>query len=111
MKLSKLLLEGFIIYKIDVLIKSKKTVNQVYIYNEIRGLKDVVVVNVVQNDYLKSQSTKDYHYALLNIKYLVRSSPEETINFIKKDALVTSRIDGLLQFVPRFKTIIKIGEY
>lgn len=111
MKLSNLILEGFTIYRIDVLIKSSQNVNQVYIYNEIRGLKDVVVVNVVQNDYLKSQSNDKHHYALLSIKYLARTSPEETIKKIKTDALVTTRIDGLLQFIPRFQTIVKIGEY
>ena len=45
------------------------------------------------------------------MKYLVSSTPEEDIKKIKTDALVTTKIDGLLQFIPRFQTIEKIGEY
>ena len=69
MKLSNLLLEGLILYKIEVLIKTDASTNQVYVYNEIRGLKGVVVVTVDQSDYLKSKNTEKHHYSLLRIKY------------------------------------------
>jgi hypothetical protein len=111
MKLSNLLLEGLILYKIEVLIKTSTTVNQVYVYNEIRGLKGVVVVTVDQSDFLRSKSTENYNYSLLKMKYLAEATPKEAIQNIKKDALVDNKISGLLQFIPRYSTIEKIGEY
>lgn len=111
MKLSNLLLEGLILYKIEVLIKTDASTNQVYVYNEIRGLKGVVVVTVDQSDYLKSKNTERHHYSLLRIKYLAEKTPKESISDIKTDALVTHKINGLIQFIPRFSTIEKIGQY
>jgi hypothetical protein len=110
-KLSNLLLEGLVLYKIEVLIKTSSDENQVYIYNEIRGLKDIVVVTVEQNDFLKTKSDDKHQFALLKMKYLASEEPKAAINTIKTDALVTTRVPGLLQFIPRFNTIEKIGEY
>lgn len=111
MNLSNLLLEGLTLFKIDILIKTSTDENQVFIYNEIRGLKDVVVVTVEQNDYLKTKQTDKFQYALLKTKFLAGGDPKEAVNNIKKDAMVTTRIRGLLQFIPRFQTIQKVGEY
>jgi len=47
MKLSSLILESLILYKIEVLIKTDANVNQVYVYNEIRGLEGVVVLSTM----------------------------------------------------------------
>jgi len=110
-KLSNILLEGLTLYKIEVLIKTSSESNQVYIYNEIRGIKDVVVVTVEQNGYLKSKDNDKFHYSLLKMKYLSGDVPKETINKIKLDCLVTNKIQGLLQFIPRYGTITKVGEY
>jgi hypothetical protein len=110
-KLKNILLEGLILYKIEILIKSSTDENQVFVYNEIRGLKDVVVVTVEQNDFLKTKSNDKHQFALLKMKYLATSDPKEAINRIKTDALVTNKIPGLIQFIPRFNTIEKVGEY
>ena len=99
------------IYSIDVLIKTAKSENKVGIYNHIRALKGVVVVKVEQNEYLDSQATETYEYSLLHMKYTISASPEEEIKKIKTDAMLTNKIDGLLQFIPRMKTIQKVGEY
>ena len=111
MKLSNLLLEGLILYRIEVLIRTDADSNQVFIYNKIRGIKNVVVVTIDQNDYLQSKNTDRHHYSLLRIKYLAETEPKIAIEEIKKDALLTNKIDGLLQFVPRYNTIEKIGQY
>lgn len=110
-KLADILTEALVLFKIEVLIKTSTDENQVYIYNEIRGLKDVVVVTVEQNDFLKTKSNEKHQYALLKMKYLASKEPKDAINSIKTDALVTTRIPGLLQFIPRFNTIEKVGEY
>jgi hypothetical protein len=109
--MSNILLEALILFKIEILIKTSTDENQVYIYNEIRGLKDVVVVTVEQNDFLKTKGNKRHQFALLKMKYLASEEPKAAINSIKTDALVTTRIPGLLQFIPRFNTIEKVGQY
>lgn len=109
--LSNILLEGLILYKIEVLIKSSTEENQVFVYNEIRGLKDVVVVTIEQSDFLKSKGNDKFQFALLKMKYLATAEPKDGINKIKTDALVTNKIPGLIQFIPRYNTIEKVGEY
>ena len=111
MKLSNLLLEGLVLYRIEVLIRTDADSNQVFIYNKIRGIKNVVVVTIDQNDFLQSKNTDRHHYSLLKIKYLADKEPKESINDIKTDALVTNKIGGLLQFIPRYNTLEKIGQY
>jgi len=110
-KLTDILTEALILFKIEVLIKTSTDENQVYIYNEIRGLKDIVVVTVEQNDFLKSKSNDKFQYALLKIKYLALKEPKAAIDSIKTDSLLTHKIPGLIQFIPRFNTIEKVGEY
>ena len=110
-KLVDILTEALILFKIEVLIKTSADENQVFIYNEIRGIKDIVVVTVEQNDFLKQKSNDKYQYALLKIKYLASLEPKAAINSIRTDALVTNKVPGLVQFIPRFNTIEKVGEY
>jgi hypothetical protein len=110
-KLTDILTEALVLFKIEVLIKTSTDENQVYIYNEIRGLKDVVVVTVEQNDFLKQKGNEKHQFALLKMKYLASKEHKAAINDIKTDALVTTRIPGLLQFIPRFNTLEKVGEY
>ncbi len=110
-KLTDILTEALVLYKIEVLIKTSAEENQVFVYNEIRGLKNIVVVTVEQNDFLKTKSNDKHQFALLKMKYLASKEPKAAINGIKTDALVTTRIPGLLQFIPRFNTLEKVGEY
>jgi len=110
-KLVDILTEALILFKIEVLIKTSADENQVFIYNEIRGIKDIVVVTVEQNDFLKQKGNDKHQYALLKIKYLASLEPKAAINSIRTDALVTNKIPGLIQFIPRFNTIEKVGEY
>jgi len=100
-----------VIYKIEALIKVTNDINKTFVYNSIRGINGVVVVSVEQNNYLDSQKTDEYSYSLLKIKYMVTTKPEDDINIIKKKALISDKIEGLIQFLPRFQTIQKIGEY
>jgi hypothetical protein len=110
-KLTDILTEALVLFKMEVLIKTSVEENQVFIYNEIRGLKNIVVVTVEQNDFLKQKSNDKFQYALLKIKYLALEEPKVAINSIKTDALVTSKIPGLIQFIPRYNTLEKVGEY
>jgi hypothetical protein len=109
--LKKILLEGLMIYRVEILIKTAAQENQVYIYNQIRGLKGVVVVTVEQSEFLKTKSNNKVKYELLKLKFLAEKEPTDAVEDIKKDALVTNKISGLIQFIPRLKTIEKIGEY
>lgn len=100
-KLTNILLEAVALDKIDILIKTSSDINKVEIYNQIRGLSGVVVVTVEQSEFLDSKATDKFEYSLLHMKYLVTSDSKTDIDRIKKDALMTTRIPGLLQFIPR----------
>jgi len=96
-------------YFVQVIIKMKKDANFTEIYNQIRGIKDVVVVKVIDTDRLDALSTGDYKYTLLEMKYMVSDrNPINTIKRIKTEAL---KIPGLLQFKVRTKTLLKIRNY
>lgn len=110
-KLTNILLETVSLDKIDVLIKTDTGINKVEVYNQIRALTGVVVVTVEQSEFLDSKATDKFEYSLLHMKYLVTSDPKKDIDRIKVDALVTTRIPGLLQFIPRYKTAQNVGKY
>ena len=110
-KLSNILLEAISLDKIDVLIKTSTGINKVEVYNQLRALEGVVVITVEQNEFLDSKATDKFEYSLLHMKYLVTDTPQNDIDLIKKDAMVTTNIPGILQFIPRLNTIVKVGEY
>jgi hypothetical protein len=69
MKLVDLLLEAFETYFMQVIIKVEKAkANQTEIYNQVRAIKDIVVIKVISNEKLESLSDANYDYALLEIK-------------------------------------------
>jgi len=110
-KLQDILLEAVSLDKIDVLIKTSTDINKVDIYNQIRALAGVVVVTVEQSEFLDSKATDKFEYSLLHMKYIVTADSKTDINKIKINALVTTRIPGLLQFIPRYKTAQNVGKY
>jgi hypothetical protein len=105
------LLEAINLTKIDILIKTTANINKVEVYNQIRALTGVVVVTIEQSQFLDSKATDRFEYSLLHIKYLVANDPKTSIDNIKKNALITTRIPGLLQFIPRYQTAKTIGKY
>jgi hypothetical protein len=110
-KLTNILLESVALDKIDVLIKTSTDINKVEVYNQIRGLSGVVVVTVEQSEFLDSKATDKFEYSLLHMKYLVSADAKTDIDKIKVDALMTTRIPGLLQFIPRYTTAQNVGKY
>jgi hypothetical protein len=110
-KLTKLLLEATNLFKMDVLIKTASNINKVEVYNQIRAIEGVVVMTIEQSEFLDSKATEKFEYSLLHIKYLVISDPKKDIDKIKIEALVTKRIPGLLQFIPRYQTAQPLGKY
>ena len=111
MKLTNLLLEGLTLYLVDILIKTDTKINKVEVYNQIRAIENVVVVTVEQNDFLISKSTDQFDYEMLHLKFLSGGEPRETIDNIKKQAMISGRIPGLRQFIIRYQTIQSKGKY
>jgi len=110
--LGKILLnEGITIFRCDVLIKTAADQNKVEIYNEIRALNGVVVVTIEQSDFLDNKANDKYEYSLLKIKYIGRGDAKTSVKEIGIDAVTKNKIPGLLQFIPRYNTIIKVGSY
>jgi hypothetical protein len=110
MKLVDILSEiSFETYFMQAIIKVEKSkANQTEIYNQVRAIKDIVVIKVISNEKLESLSDSNYDYALLEIKFINEGTPEETINMIKQAAL---GINGLVKFFPRAKSLVKIRNY
>ena len=110
--LGKILLqEGITIFRCDILIKTSAEQNKVEVYNEIRALNGVVVVSIEHSDYLDDKATPQYEYSLLKLKYIGRGDAKSSIKEIGIDAVTKNRVPGLLQFIPRYNTIIKVGSY
>jgi hypothetical protein len=110
--LSKIILnEGITIFRCDVLIKTAADQNKVEIYNEIRALEGVVVVTIQQSDFLNRKKTGQYEYSLLKVKYIGRGDAKSSIKDIGIDAVTKNKVPGLLQFIPRYPTIVKVGSY
>ena len=110
--LGKILLqEGITIFRCDILIKTSAEQNKVEVYNEIRALNGVVVVSIEHSDYLDDKATPQYEYSLLKLKYIGRGDAKSSIKDIGIDAVTINRVPGLLQFSPRYNTIIKVGSY
>jgi ribosomal protein S10 len=107
--LSNILLEGIDVYSIEALIKTIAGENKVEIYNQVRAVSGIVVVTIIQSDFLDNKSTNQYEYSLLKMKYIVKDTPENDINTIKSLAVKT--IPGLVSFVPRLNTLEKKGAY
>ena len=96
-------------YFIQAIIKmERKKGNATEAYNQVRGIKDVIVVKVINNEKLESLSDANYDYALLEIKFINEGTPEETIQSIKQAAL---QINGLVKFFPREKSLVKLRNY
>jgi hypothetical protein len=95
-------------YFVQVVIKMRTDFNFTEIYNQIRGIRDVVVVKVIDTEKLDATSTDDYKYTLLEIKFISEGNAINTIKMIKHEAL---KIPGLLKFYVRTKTLLKIRNY
>jgi hypothetical protein len=109
MKLVNILLEAVETYFVSAIIKmERKTSNATEIYNQVRAVKNIVVIKVINNDKLESLSDANYDYALLEIKFINEGTPQETIQIIKDSAL---KIPGLVKFFPREKSLLKIRNY
>jgi len=95
-------------YFTQVIIKMKNDFNFTEIYNQIRGIRDVIVVKVIDNEKLQAASNDLYNYSLLEIKYISEGNALDTIKSIKSEAL---KIPGLVKFEVRSRTIQKIRNY
>ena len=95
-------------YFTQVVIKMKKDFNFTEIYNQIRGIRDVIVVKVIENDKLETAAVGDYKYSLLEIKFISEGNAVNTAQMIKSEAL---KIPGLVKFHVRTKTLLKIRNY
>lgn len=107
--LEKLLTEAsFETFFVQIILKMKNDFNFTEIYNQIRGIKDVIVVKVIDNEKLQAASNELYNYSLLELKYISEGNAIETIKQIKSEAL---QIPGLIKFEVRTRTILKIRNY
>jgi hypothetical protein len=93
---------------VQVVIKMRSDFNFTEIYNQIRGIKDVVVVKVVDTEKLDNASNEDFKYILLEVKFMSGGNAIDTVKTIKHEAL---KIPGLVKFLVRTQTLLKIRNY
>jgi hypothetical protein len=98
------------LYQGDVILKNTIETNQKDIFNQLRAVPNVIVVTPVVDDYLASQRDDKIEYALVKIKFISTGNPMEDLQAIKSRAMKGGegyrRVEGLLSFVIRPKTII-----
>ena len=99
---------SFETYFVQIILKMKNEVNFTEIYNQIRGIKDVIVVKVIDNEQLQAASNDLYNFSLLEMKFISQGNSIESVKAIKSEAL---KIPGLVKFEVRTKTILKIRNY
>lgn len=106
--LNKILLESVKLGKNDIIIKNKRDMSQKDIFNQIRAIPNVVTCTPVLDKYLDNRKTDFDEFALVKLKFIYSSTPEETLKTIKHQALHgsenTKKVEGLLQFIIRPKT-------
>lgn len=95
-------------YFTQVVIKMRDDYNFTEIYNQIRGIRDVIVVKVIENEKLETARVGDYKYSLLEIKFISEGDALKTAKMIKGEAL---KIPGLVKFYVRTQTLLKIRNY
>lgn len=112
MTLKKLLLEGLSLWKIEVLLKTNPKINKIDIYNQLRAVEGVVVLNIKHSDFLDKKSSKISEFSLVYIKFISRTKPDETLALMKRlMSAGDTKINGLMQFIPRYQTLTQIGKY
>lgn len=111
-KLKNILIEELNLFECQVLLKTKSDFNKIDIFNQIRSISGVVIVNVIHSEFLDSKSIKNFEYSLITIKYSVNGSPKEDIKKIGRMCLngdgIQPKIEGIIFFLPRLVTIKKV---
>jgi hypothetical protein len=109
--LKKLLLEGLSIWRVQAIIRTDSHINKNEIFNQIRALSGVIVLEVESSEYLNKQKTTQFEYSLIYFKFIARDNPSDELAEIVSSALQSeNKIRGLRQFVPRVKTLKQIGK-
>ena len=111
MKLAKLLLEAFQMFKVQIILKMKSDENAVEIYNQIRAIDGVVVLTLLPSDILHAKSNDRHHYVLVRIKFIGLGGATEALDKIRTIAMQQKKITGLLGMIVRNHTVKKIRNY
>jgi len=99
---------SFNTYFVQIIIKIRADHNFSEIYNHIRGIKDVVVIRVKENERLNGISSSDHKYSLLEMKFISEGNAVETVKQIRHESL---KIPGVSKFYVRNNTMLKIRNY
>lgn len=111
-KLQNILNEDLNMFSCEILIKTTKDANKVEVYNKIRAIAGVVIVTVRHSDFLDSKATEAYEWSLLYVKFTVSNKPSQDItNIGAKSTSGATKIDGLLQFLPRYSSLKRVAAY
>jgi hypothetical protein len=110
MKLLQILKESYTISKVEVLLKTDPSVSKTEVINKIRAVPYVIIVRLREDPRLTAQSTEQYEYTLITIKFLnIFQSPSDALkvitNTIKAGDKHMHKIEGVLDFRPLPSTL------
>ncbi len=113
MNLKSIISEIYDLQKAEVLLKTSPKVSKTEIINKIRAIPYVIIVRVREDPRLLAQSTDNYEYSLLSMKFLnFFNKPTDTLNKIKNIIIngdsTMHKIHGVLDFRPLHQTLQKI---
>lgn len=90
-----------------VVIKCLRDANRMQIFNQIRGLEGVVVIEPLTSSMISSHDTEKYQFSLIQLKFIAYGIPKSEIEQIRSRAL-SGKIKGLRSFIPQMKTLNKV---
>jgi len=101
-------------YEIKVLVISKADFNITDILDEIRGIQKVTIVNNETPPEMRSKS-QTQEYTKIGMKFVTRTSPQQTLEQIKEDILSSKvdigndqKVEGVLQVRYNIKSLKKV---
>jgi hypothetical protein len=112
--LQKLLLENYSIYKAEIVFKTNPLFNKSEIFDQVRAIHNVTVLNPVSDEFLDTKTTDVQEFTLATVKFLVTPNMTalQELDRIKESALrgdkKINKIRGLLQFNIKEDTITKV---
>lgn len=112
MKIANLIKESLNLYQVKILIKVDKQVDRADIFNNLRGIPNVVIIKPKDSDYLNSKETDTIGFSFANVKFISNTNPQKDFKIIRNMALEGSsdfkKIVGLYRIDYNPNNITKI---
>ncbi len=114
LSLLQLLTESLTLCSCYVILKVDKTMNRTEIFNRIRALPGVIIVDPVTSQLVGRHVTDKNAYSLVELKYIVNTNPLVDLDIIKKKIVTgdehSKSIEGVSAVIIQKKTLKRIDD-